>query len=361
MRLPEEHDNEPKVNMSAVYTVLGVILFVTVVMIIVLAVNYAGWSGKGPLQPFPGNTPGESQQISEQENGEREHVQSPDDLDFWDMYPVESGEEEGEKKESEEDEDDPSTDGKHTKIVYADGETEWVKINPRIEKHSYDFTKLVCQSDIMKYYVDGKQASYAGVEISEEQDYVDFGKLKKEGISFVMLRVGARRYSTGQIMEDDYFADNIKRATDAGLDIGVYFFSQAITEAEAEEEAKWVLDMVKEYELEYPIVYKMTYISNDSSRIDDLSKDEKTKIALKFLDTVEDGGYVPMMYGTKEWLIKQVNLSRFEDYDIWLSQNGDLPDYPYRFAVWQYASDGDVEGISGGANMLISFIDYSEK
>ncbi len=363
MRLPEEYDNEPKINKSAVYSVVGVFLFVIIVLVIVLLVNFR--SGTSNVQ---NNGNGNNVQTPNEQSGgpadsSLSGVMSPDDLDFWDMYPVESQEKESEteKDKDKNKEKNPATDGRHTKVINAEGEEEWVLINSYLTKHAYDFTKLVCQSDIMKYYVDGKQTSYAGVDISEEQDYVDFVKLKKSGISFVMIRVGARKYSTGQIKQDEYFQENIKRATDAGLDVGVYFFSQAISEAEAVEEANFVLDSIKGYEVTYPIVFQMSYINNDSSRIDSLDVDQKTDIAEKFLQTVKDAGYVPMVYGTKEWLIKRVDLSRLIEYDIWLSQPGDLPDYPYKFSVWQYATDGNIGGISGGANLNISFIDYSEK
>ncbi len=365
MRLPEEHDNEQKMSRSTVYSVVGVILFFLVVLILVLVMNYRGGKKTGNTNQGNGGT---NQVADYQKPVEDEDnfgsVLSPDDLDFWDMYPVESAEsnqEDSSNKKQDKEESDPSTDGRHTKVVGTDGEEEWVLINQYLTKNTYDFTKLVCQSNIMKYYVDGKLTSYVGVDISEEQDYVDFVKLKKAGINFVMLRVGARRYSTGQIIEDDYFKDNIKRATDAGLEVGVYFFSQAITEAEAEEEANFVLESVKGYDLEYPIVYQMSYISNDSSRIDSLTVDEKTQIAEKFLETIKGAGYVPMVYGTKEWLIKKVDLSRLNEYDIWLSQPGDLPDYPYKFSIWQYATNGNIDGISGNVNLNISFIDYSEK
>lgn len=364
MKLPEEYDNEPKMNKSAVYSVIGVIMFVIIVLLIVLVANYQGKNPPGFQNVGNDNsTENSHEQNKELADNSLSGVNSPDDLDFWDMYPKESKENESksEKDKDKNKEKDPATDGRHTKVIKSDGEVEWVLINSYLAKHSYDFTKLVCQSDIMKYYVDGKQTSYVGADISEEQDYVDFVKLKKSGISFVMLRVGARKYSTGQIKLDEYFADNIKRATDAGLDVGVYFFSQAISEAEAVEEANFVLESIKDYEVSYPIVFRMSHIDNDISRIDSLDVDQKTDIAEKFLQTVKDAGYVPMVYGTKEWLIKRVDLSRLIEFDIWLSQPGDLPDYPYKFAVWQYAVDGNVGGISGGANLNISFIDYSEK
>lgn len=176
-----------------------------------------------------------------------------------------------------------------------------------------------------------------------------------------MIRVGARGYSTGQITLDENFDDNIIRAQEAGLDVGVYFYSQAVTEEEAIEEANFVLEHIQNYQVTYPVAFWMENISNDKARIDELSKNDKTTIARAFLNTVKDAGYMPMVYGTKEWLIKDVDLSKLSDYDIWLSQNGDVPDYPYRFSMWQYSSTGDIDGISGYADLNITFIDYSAK
>ena len=120
----------------------------------------------------------------------------PDDFDFWDLYPEETETPAPTEEPQEEEEEDPSTDGKHTLVQYADGKEEWVLISPYLPKHEYDFTKLVCQSDLMKYYENGKQVSYVGVDISKFQDYVDFVKVKKAGVDFVMLRVGTRGYGT---------------------------------------------------------------------------------------------------------------------------------------------------------------------
>lgn len=142
---------------------------------------------------------------------------------------------------------------------------------PYLPKHEYDFTKLVCQSDLMKYYQDGKLTSYVGVDISKYQDYVDFLKLKKAGVDFVMLRVGARGYGSGQIVLDDYFVDNIKRATDAGLQIGVYFTSQAITEEEAVEESNIVL-RIQRLQDHLSGAFDMSFVDNDTTRIETVSR-----------------------------------------------------------------------------------------
>lgn len=294
-----------------------------------------------------------------------------DDLDFWDMYPEDDLKEEAskedkkaDKKEEELEEEtieDPALDGKHTKITYADGSEEWVLISPYLTKNSYDFTNLVSQSNIMKYYENGKKVSFLGVDVSKYQDYVDFASLKSEGVDYVMIRVGARGYSTGQITLDDNFDDNMIRAKEAGLDVGVYFYSQAISEAEAIEEANFVLEHIAPYEVDYPVAFLMEKISNDKARIDGISKNDKTMITRAYLNTIKDAGYMPMVYGNKEWLIKEVDLSKLSEYDIWLSQSGDIPDYPYRFSMWQYTGTGELSGISGYANLNINFIDYSAK
>ena len=176
-----------------------------------------------------------------------------------------------------------------------------------------------------------------------------------------MLRVGARGYGSGQIALDDYFADNMKRAGDAGLQIGVYFSSQAITEEEAVEEANMVLENIKDYKITYPVAFDMSFVDNDTARIETVSRADKTRIAKAFLDTIAAAGYKTILYGDKEWLIKEIDLSKLSAYDVWLSQMEDVPDYPYRFTMWQYADDVTIDGIAGYANMNISFIDYSEK
>ncbi len=292
------------------------------------------------------------------------------DLDFFDMYketgsststgisePVDPGE------EPETVVEDETNDGKHTLVKNDDGSEEWVAISQFFPKHEYDFTNLVNQSGKMKYFEGDKCVSSYGVEVSKDQGYVDFNKVRKSGATFVMLRVGARGYQTGQITIDDYFADNLKRATDAGLNVGVYFLSQAINEEEALEEATAVIGAIGEYRLQYPIAYVMQYAKGDHARVEEVTRQKKTDIARVFLGTVKENGFIPILYGTKSWLIKNVDLTfLINDYDTWLSQpDRDMPDYPYKFTMWRYSTDGTVDGIAGPVNMDICFVDYSLK
>ena len=130
---------------------------------------------------------------------------------------------------------------------------------------------------------------------------------------------------------------------------------------EAVEEANLVTGLLEGYRISYPVAFDMERIPNDTSRIDTLSKSQKTEIAKAFLDAIQDAGYKAILYGGKEWLIRQVDLSKLTAYDVWLSQEADVPDYPYQFTMWQYSRSGRVDGVSGYVNMNISFVDYSEK
>ncbi len=199
------------------------------------------------------------------------------------------------------------------------------------------------------------------MDISKYQDYVDFVKVKKAGIDFVMLRAGARGYGSGQLILDEYFSDNLKRATDAGLDVGVYFYSQAVSQDEAIEEANMVIENLGEYQITYPVAYDMELVENDTARTENLTRAEKTDIAKAFMDTIIASGRKAMIYGNKEWLIKEIDMSKLTAYDVWLSQDADIPDYPYKFAMWQYDFEGSVDGIAGYVNMNISFVNFAEK
>lgn len=266
-----------------------------------------------------------------------------------------------EKTEEDKDAKDPSDDGKHTLVKYRDGTEEWVAISNYLTRNNYDLTKFVIQNGILKYEDDGKNKSFWGTDISRYQGTVDFYALKDAGIDFVMLKVGGRGYSSGTVTIDECFADNIEKATNAGLGIGLYFYSQAVTVEEAAEEANVVLDAIGEYKITYPIGYDMEFVDNDTARIEGLSKADKTNIAKTFMDAISAKGYRPSLYGNKEWLIKEVDLTKLSGYEVWLSQPGDLPDYPYKFSMWQYSTSGKVNGITGPANLNICFVDYSNK
>ena len=122
-----------------------------------------------------------------------------------------------------------------------------------------------------------------------------------------------------------------------------------------------VIQSLGEYKLQYPVAFDMEYVENDTARVEALSRVDKTNITKAFLDTIQAAGYRAMIYGDKEWLIKRIDLSKLNAYDIWLSQDAEIPDYPYKFAMWQYTTSAQVNGIDGYANLNICFIDYAAR
>lgn len=297
------------------------------------------------------------------------------DLEFWSFFRQEekmseeakAAEEADKKKKAEEakkEEETQEADTEHAKqtlIKKENGAEEWIPINPYLTKNEYDYTGLVYQDPIMKYFENSRQISFMGIDVSKEQGVVDYNKVKKAGVDFAMIKVGARGYGTGQIIMDDNFEKNIKGAVDAGLSVGVYFFSQAINEEEALEEANFVLEKVKDYKITYPVAYDMEQITGDTARTAELSQEVKSKIAAVFLKTMSDSGYKTVIYGNKEWLLQKINLSLLSEYNIWLAQEADIPDYPYKFSMWQYSTQGTISGISGKVDLNISFVDYDSK
>ena len=366
MRLPEEFEEQNN-GKPVVYMFAGVCVFIALLFAVMILINIEPKKTTGQLNADKTNA-GTVQTGDNTGDTDTKSELVSDDLDFWEMYPNDEDDEEEDDEDEEEikesdkkDENDPSTDGKHTKLTYADGTEEWVLINQQLPKNTYDYTKLVSQSGVMKYYVDGTKTSYFGLDISKTQGFIDYNKLVKAGVDFVMLRVGARGYGTGQLVLDEYYLDNIKGATDTSLHVGLYFSSQAITKEEAVEEANMVIAQIGEYKIDYPIVFEMQTILNDTSRTSSLTKEARTDIAIAFLDTIKAAGYIPMFRGDKEWLLTKVDLSKLTSYDVWLGEEGDLPDYPYQFSMWQYNKSGTVDGIVGNVSFNISFIDYTEK
>lgn len=278
------------------------------------------------------------------------------------VYDMPAKEEISSEKESEteEDEDDEKEEVTSIQVKHADGTKEWVDVNTNISRNKYDYSNLKYDKPFMNYYEDETIVSKCGVDISSNQGDVDFSKLKNAGCDFVMLKVGARGYSSGNIVSDANFRDNMKSAKKAGLDIGVYFCSQAVSKAEAREEADEILDAISGYSVKYPVAFVMENVDDDMARIEALDMTERTQIAKAFMNRIEDAGCKAMIYGDKEWLLTMVDMEELQDYDVWFAQDSDEPEYPYEFGMWQHDSDAKVKGITGDAAVIMSFKDYAE-
>lgn len=205
-----------------------------------------------------------------------------------------------------------------------------------------------------------KTPLFWGVDVSEHQQEIDWQTVSYTGADFAMIRAGYRGYTEGQIYADEYFEKNVSGAIKAGLDVGVYFFSQAVTVEEAVEEARFVLELVKEYKITYPIVYDWEFIENSSARTYSMSAKEVTDCAMAFCETVAYAGYTPMIYFGQNASVENFDLERLRVFDFWLADYTDTPVFPYDFQMWQYTSRGSIDGISGEVDVNYCFTEYKD-
>lgn len=383
MKLSDDFDNEHiKSGISLGTMIVGVLFFVGIVVVAVLMANKKQFSGNHTPLSEPLNTQTESvaqSQINLSANDLSSHSDLvSDDLDFWDMYKEDHSFDEKkdvvesvdyseklkqlEKEEAEkEKENDLSENGTKTEVVLPDGTSQWVMINAYIDKNTYDYTGLVCEEPFMRYYVNAKKISRQGIKLDDSFGDVNFETLDKEGIDFCILRIGKRGYSTGAVTYDANFSEYATAAKEAGLSVGVSFYSQAVSIEEAVEEANLVVMALQNYGVtpDYPIVFEMEYVIGDESRTKDLTKQQLTDIAKAFCDTIKNYGYTPLIYGDKYWLLRKLDLTQLLMYNINLSQDGDVPDYPYQFVMWDYNHDAKIKSISKNVTMCMSFVDYT--
>ena len=192
-----------------------------------------------------------------------------------------------------------------------------------------------------------------GIDVSKWNREIDWTAVKASGVKFVIIRCGYRGSKTGALVEDPYFRQNIKGATDAGLDVGIYFFTQAIDQKEAVEEASMALSMVEGYDLKYPI-----FIDTEGSggRADSLDVATRTAVCEAFCETIETAGYTSGVYASRSWFYNNVDDDELSDYVKWLAEYREVPLYTGRYEIWQYTSSGAVEGIKGRVDLNLSYM-----
>ncbi|MBP0966910.1 MAG: glycoside hydrolase family 25 protein [Oscillospiraceae bacterium] len=211
----------------------------------------------------------------------------------------------------------------------------------------------------------GNCNAMTGIDISAHNNVTDWAALKADGIDFVMLRVGYRGYGvgTGKLYKDDKFRQYYRAAKDAGLLVGAYFFSQAISEEEAVEEAILTAEMLEDCELDFPVAFDWELILHDSegARTDNVPVDTLTDSVLAFCQNLESFGYKPMIYQNKRTTLFKLDMPRLKDYPFWLAEYGDGPTYIYDYDMWQYSCKGTVAGIEGNVDLNLCFRDYSKE
>lgn len=242
------------------------------------------------------------------------------------------------------------------KFVDVFGEEYEVEINENIEKNPYSNEAFSREGDFLSYE-DDSYISRMGIDISRHQGYIDWEQVKKAGIDFAFIRIGYRGYGkAGTINLDQEFDRNIVNAQKNGIDVGVYFFAQAINEDEALEEAQFVIKHLQDYELELPVVYDPESILDDVARTDNVTGEQFTKNTQVFCKTIAEAGYQPMIYSNMLWEAFELDLEELSEYPIWYADYEPNPQTPYMFEFWQYSNEGYIAGVQGRLDMDIQMV-----
>ena len=212
----------------------------------------------------------------------------------------------------------------------------------------------VIQGNVYTFGADGALNRTArGIDVSKFQGSIDWNAVKADGITFAIIRCGYRGYGSGALVEDSTYRANIRGAINAGLKVGVYFYSQATNEAEAVEEASMVLSLVSGYSLPLGVYYDTEKVAGDTGRADTISAAQRTACAVAFCETIRNSGYSAGVYSYASWFYNSLNFANISKYNTWIAQYRDTLNFSYKYNIWQYTGSGHVNGISKPVDMNI--------
>ncbi|MBQ2115752.1 MAG: glycoside hydrolase family 25 protein [Lachnospiraceae bacterium] len=241
-------------------------------------------------------------------------------------------------------------------IYYDEKEYYFAPVLDEVKKHNLVAENFVKNDkNEMEYIVNGDKQSHKGIDVSKYQGDIDWEKVSADGVEYAFVRLGVRGYQSGKIVADEYFDQNMRGACDAGIRTGVYFFTQAVNTAEALEEANFVIESIKNYDVTCPVVFDVEHVANSNARANELSQQERTDITIAFCNAIRDAGYIPMIYGNVKCFTKMLDMTRLNEYEKWYAFYDDYMYMPYDVSCWQYTEKGKVKGISGNVDMNISY------
>ena len=233
----------------------------------------------------------------------------------------------------------------------------WMTPLPGVEANSMTAEDFSDQSGYPTYTGSDYQV-LRGVDVSEHQHEIDWAQVAASGVDYAYVRLGYRGYTEGGLFEDPYFRANVEGALANGLQVSVYFFSQAISVQEAIEEAEFVLERIKDYNITLPVVYDWEKINGETAaRTDSLDFSILNDCAVAFCDTMKNAGYEPAIYFNRHLGYYGYDLSRMTDYDFWFALPESLfPNFYYAVDMWQYSFTEQVPGIAEPTDMNLMFI-----
>jgi len=242
-------------------------------------------------------------------------------------------------------------------VVVSSGKFHFVPISDRLKKHDYRTENLqIAANGEISYMENGQVTSYKGIDVSKYNGKIDWGKVAADGVEFAFIRVGIRGYGAeGRLVEDEGFEENVENALMNGIKVGVYFFSQATTVEEAIEEAEFVKQIIAPYKIQCPVVFDVEKVADSEGRMNKLSVEDRTQMAITFCEEIEKAGYKPMIYYNMEMAALMLDLEQLEEYDKWFAYYNQDIYFPYDFKIWQYTDKGRINGIEEEVDLNIAF------
>ena len=230
----------------------------------------------------------------------------------------------------------------------------WVEELDGVKPYSYDGTVFTEHYGVIGYESDDYTV-LQGVDVSGFQGEIDWERVKADGVDFAIVRVGGRFMQSGELYDDSYFERNVEGALAAGLQVGVYFFSQAISPEEGAEEAEYILSRIEGYDITMPIVMDWEHLDGSDSRVYGVEPEQVTAAVRAFSDRIREAGYEPMVYMNSYCGYIKMDLRELDDVGFWFAQYTPVPVFRYHFDMWQYTDQGQVDGITGNVDRNLYF------
>lgn len=234
-------------------------------------------------------------------------------------------------------------------VIFKDqlGNFTYEKVNKDLKLNEYDWSSLA--------------GTLKGIDVSYYQGTIDWAKVKESGIDYAFIRVGYRGYTEGKLVEDKKYVDNFTGALQNDIAVGAYFVTKALTEEEGIEEAQYLIEKIKPYNITWPVVIDIEPTSNSSDRTSTLTAEQRTKNVLAFANTLKEAGYTPMIYGGVGTFMKYLEFEKLEGVEKWFAQYFNQPWLRYEFGIWQATDSGKIDGIKGNVDIDYSIVDYANR
>ena len=242
-------------------------------------------------------------------------------------------------------------------VFLQDGAYHFIPIDEAVKPRQWKNENLVTEegNQWYDYQENGESVVKRGIDVSSFQGDIDWNKVVDDGVDFAIIRLGIRGYGSGKLVLDSKFEQNIKGALASGIDVAVYFFSEALTPEEAVEEAEFAMAALEPYKIRCTLAIDIEDVSDESARTKVLTQEQWTDNCIAFCNRIKEEGYSPLIYGNMESMMLMLDISRLNDIPKWWAAYYDYFYYPYDFTVWQFSEKGSIKGIKEKVDLNIAF------